>query len=286
MASADAAGPWSQGAAVVGNAYSEWRELRTIRLGAGLAYYGLLAAVPVLSLWLALLSLVVDDAEIESAVAEIGGDLLDADQQDQLATAISQELNDVSTQSALGFFALASMLVTGSLVLVAFSDAVNAIWRVPAASGVGATLRRRLRAVLVLLSTTIVLTALLIVRLIGGVVGSALGSGSAPAEIVGVAADRAIWVASLAAVVALLFRVFSPTGVRLWSVGTGAVSTAAVLVIGNDLVGLYLDRVASLSVVGAAGGLAVSLLWLYGVAQILLAGVHLVRSLETSRRPS
>lgn len=286
MASADAAGPWSQGAAVVGNAYSEWRELRTIRLGAGLAYYGLLAAVPVLSLWLALLSLVVDDAEIESAVAEIGGDLLDADQQDQLATAISQELNDVSTQSALGIFALASMLVTGSLVLVAFSDAVNAIWRVPAASGVGATLRRRLRAVLVLLSTTIVLTALLIVRLIGGVVGSALGSGSAPAEIVGVAADRAIWVASLAAVVALLFRVFSPTGVRLWSVGTGAVSTAAVLVIGNDLVGLYLDRVASLSVVGAAGGLAVSLLWLYGVAQILLAGVHLVRSLETSRRPS
>lgn len=286
MASADAAGPWSQGAAVVGNAYSEWRELRTIRLGAGLAYYGLLAAVPVLSLWLALLSLVVDDAEIESAVAEIGGDLLDADQQDQLATAISQELNDVSTQSALGIFALASMLVTGSLVLVAFSDAVNAIWRVPTASGVGATLRRRLRAVLVLLSTTIVLTALLIVRLIGGVVGSSLGSGSAPAEIVGVAADRAIWVASLAAVVALLFRVFSPTGVRLWSVGTGAVSTAAALVIGNDLVGLYLDRVASLSVVGAAGGLAVSLLWLYGVAQILLAGVHLVRSLETSRRPS
>ena len=46
--------------------YHEWRMHRTIRLGAGIAYYGLFALVPILALSLAVAGLVVSDAEVQA----------------------------------------------------------------------------------------------------------------------------------------------------------------------------------------------------------------------------
>jgi uncharacterized BrkB/YihY/UPF0761 family membrane protein len=42
--------------------YEHWRDHRTIRLGAGLAYYGLLALVPVFAVALVIAGLVISNA--------------------------------------------------------------------------------------------------------------------------------------------------------------------------------------------------------------------------------
>lgn len=50
--------------------YEQWRDHRTIRLGAGLAYYGLFALVPMLAVALALAGLVISQGDVQSYLAD------------------------------------------------------------------------------------------------------------------------------------------------------------------------------------------------------------------------
>ena len=59
--------------------YEQWRDHRTVRLGAGIAYYGLFALVPLLALALAIAGLVISRGDVQSYVAEQISDCLGID---------------------------------------------------------------------------------------------------------------------------------------------------------------------------------------------------------------
>jgi uncharacterized BrkB/YihY/UPF0761 family membrane protein len=64
----------------VGDAtYQEWRNDRTIRLGAGLAYYGLFAIVPLISLSLLAAGTLFSEQDIQEFLDESLGRVLDTD---------------------------------------------------------------------------------------------------------------------------------------------------------------------------------------------------------------
>lgn len=56
--------------------YGEWRRHRTIRLGAGLAYYGLFAFVPLLAVSLSLAGLFFATEDVQSYLATRLADLI------------------------------------------------------------------------------------------------------------------------------------------------------------------------------------------------------------------
>src|SRR5829696_361328 len=80
--------------------YQEWRIHRTIRLGAGIAYYGLFALVPIMALSLAVAGLVVSDADVQSYLAE-RLETVFGPQAAAFSTAIASVLSDSGTVAGL-----------------------------------------------------------------------------------------------------------------------------------------------------------------------------------------
>jgi membrane protein len=76
----------------------------------------------------------------------------------------------------------------------------------------------------------------------------------------------------------IIFRVLPNIKVRLRYIFGGAVITGALFSIGNYLIGLYLGRTSPGSVFGAAGSLAVLMIWIYYVAYIIIFGAEVTRA--------
>jgi len=72
-------------------------------------------------------------------------------------------------------------------------------------------------------------------------------------------------------------------GLRNALIGGGVAS--ALFSVGRHLFGLYLAHAATAGSFGAAGSLAVLMMWLYFSAAVLLVGAEVTAILEPTRRP-
>ncbi len=73
---------------------------------------------------------------------------------------------------------------------------------------------------------------------------------------------------------ALLFRFLPDVHLRWRDVMIGALATAVLFTIGQQLIGLYLGQSSMASSYGAAGSVMILLLWVYYSCQILLLGAE------------
>ena len=92
---------------------------------------------------------------------------------------------------------------------------------------------------------------------------------------------RAIsWIATLVVVIGLLGAIYKllPAAQLAWRDALlGATVTAGLFLVGRYLIGLYLGNSAPASAFGAAGSLAVLLLWVYYSAAIFFLGAEVTR---------
>jgi len=262
--------------------YESWRQDRTIRLGAGLAYYALFTIVPFLALTAAL-------AEQLFGLVDVAGFFADRLEQtgvvdpDAAGRSIAAELDRRSVRSTLGVIGLGSLIFASSLVFVALVDAINTIWDVPVKSGLRNSVRRRLISFLMVLITGVVLIAALAVstvsRVVEWLVPGSTDIGGTLAALVGSIASGA----TLAVALTLLFRyagpVRTPWSLTVWS----AAATSLLMIVGAQAIALYLSNFGGSSLGGAFGAVLLLLSWVYYEAQILLGGVQLVKVLTRRR---
>ena len=273
--------PWIAATAeVVASTYENWRNARTIRLGAGIAYYGLFALVPAVTLSVVIARTLVDQAALEDVVRDIGERL---SVEDDAVTALIDELNRTSTQATLGLIGFASLLFAATIVFVAVEDAFDEIWELPVRSGVRANLRRRGVAVLVVSGGAILIVLTQVINTIAGLIDSLVpGTDSALARLPDVFSMVSGWVVAIAMLVTT-YQLLTREKLSTLALAIGSLATAVLLLIGTSLLGVYLNNVATPSIGGAAGTVFVVLLWLYYVAQIVLVGAHLIRVIDGRR---
>lgn len=267
---------------VVRSAYREWRTDRTIRLGAGLAYYAVFAVVPVLALSLALAQFIFRRQDVEAYFADLFEGLLGSDSA-ELAAAVTAELERATSRTGLGIVGIVSLVIAGSLVFVALDDAFKTIWHVPPASGVRTTIRRRLSALVVVVVTGGLFAVALLVQTVVGLLDAVLPDGvEAVQTLVGLLNVLSSF-AVLAVAVTLLYRSFSPVSVPWVLAVLAGLLVAVAATVGTSLFGVYLRYVGGASVAGAAGGVLLALLWVYYQVQILLVGAQVLKVLVGRR---
>ncbi len=257
--------------------YEHWRDHRTIRLGAGLAYYGLFALVPLLALALSVAGLVISRGDVQSYLADrISGWLgIDAD---NVARALTDAFDGTGTLTGLGILGAVSLLLTASVLVVAVQDAFNTIWERPVRPGLRHTVIRRLVSFAVIAGAGAVVIASFVLNAVTGLLARLIPDAafvSALEELFGVATS---WVLGVG-VVALLFRVLTDAHVPWVSAVAGGAATAGALAVGTVLVGAYLQRYAASSLAGVTGSVFLVLLWIFYVGQIILVGAEFTRVL-------
>lgn len=255
-------------------AFQEFLDDDATRLAAALSYYTVFSLAPMLVILVAVASLFYgQEAARGEIVATLQG-VMGPQAAGAIETMIENSSRDEGGALALTL-GIVTLILGASGAFAQLQAALNEVWSVEAApgSGVVGIVRKRL------LSFAMVLVIGLLMLLL--LAASAVLSGAADSLFGGVSPLllRTLELAGAFVLVTILFAIvfrWLPDVEISWrDVGVGAATTAVLFVVGKYLIGLYLGHSSVGSSFGAAGSLAVLLVWIYYSSAILLFGAEL-----------
>jgi membrane protein len=268
--------------------FGAWREFsrdRASRLAASLSFYTAFSIAPLLVIAIAFAGFFFGE---EAARGEVAVQLqaLLGPQGAQYVEAMVEEADQPGAGLIATLIGIATLGWGATRVFFALQDTLNMIWKVDIPRD--ASWWRNLKNRLVSFAMVAVIGFLLLASLL---VNTALAALSAFLSDV-VPIDPAFWkginlLASFAIITvlfALVFKTLPDTYVAWREVWFGAAVTSLMFSIGQFLIGHYLGQSAAVSVFGAAGSLAVFLLWVYYMAQVVFYGAELTQVYAQDRR--
>lgn len=243
----------------------------TFTMGAALAYYTAFSLAPLLIIAVAIASLFFGEKATQGYLStELQGALGET-----VAKAVEEMVKNARASgdgpfaSVIGVIAL---LFGAGGVFGQLQTSLNAVWDVPPTSG---GFWQFLRARFLSFAMVLGIGFLLLVSLVASTSISAL-SKSLPVStaFMAQAINQLLSFAVITALFALIYRVLPDRQIAWRDVWLGAAFTALLFTVGKYLIGLYLGKGGATSAFGAAGSLAVILLWVYYASQILLFGAQ------------
>lgn len=257
-------------------AATSWRDDYAPSMGAALAYYTTFSAAPLVLIVVSVAGLVFGE---EAARGEIFNQLRNLIGE-QGAVAVEGMLQSVAKPEegiVATIIGVTVLLIGATTVFAELQDALDRIWRAPsrtATSGIWSLVRGRLLSFGMILS----IGFLLMVSLVLSAALSALGNWWAPLfgawEVTLQVANLVLSFALITVVFALIYKIMPRVKVEWRDVWVGAAVTSLLFSIGKSLIGLYVGKSSITSGFGAAGSLAVLLVWVYYSAQIFLLGAE------------
>lgn len=262
-----------------------WRRDGAPRMGAAVAFYATLSAIPLAVLTLRVVGLIFgEDAardQVFASLQSVVGPSAASTMQD-LILAASRSGPALGT-TILGVVILA---IAASNLFSQIRSSLNSMWEfTKPRSGLGAFLVGRAMSIALSFSVGVLL---LVLFALSGVL-SAVVEVAAPRLPVGESsllrvADAVITFIGVFLMVGAIYKLL-PRGSLPWGVvGVGASVTALLFLVGKVVLGLYLGMAPIDSVYGAAGSLLVVLIWFFYIAQVFYAGVAFTKVYERRRR--
>jgi membrane protein len=265
-----------QAVKLVMQSLTSWIDDAAPSMGAALLYYTIFSMAPLLLIVMSIAGFVFG---AEAARGELFGQLRDL-MGDEAAKTLESLLATLDKPgqsigaSAIGF---SFLLIGATSVFGELQNALDRIWRVPArvnSGGVWKILRARLLSLGMILGFAF----LLMVSLVAGAAVSAISRWWGPifqgwetlAQIVNIAFGFVL----STAIFAMIYKLMPRAQVRWNDVWIGALVTSILFTIGKYLIGLYIGTSGIASGFGAAGSIAVILVWIYYSAQIFLIGAE------------
>jgi membrane protein len=260
-------------------ATSEWAADRAPRLGAALSYYTVFSLAPVLILAIAVAGLFLGR---EAAQGEIVNYLTGTFGRDT-AEVIQSALVKASEQKAgiiASIIGVITLLIGATGVMVELQGALDTVWKVMPRPGRG--VRGFIKDRLLSLALVLTLGFLLLVSLVMSAALEAVSKwlgGMLPAWLIlGYVLNYGVSLGVVALFLALIFKVLPDAKVAWKDVWIGATVTSVLFHLGKYLIALYIGRASVASAFGAAGSLAVLLVWIYYSSQIVLLGAEFTRA--------
>ena len=258
--------------------FKEYSADKAPRLGAALSYYTVFSLAPVLILVISIAGLAFGkDAAQGRIVGELEG-LLGGEGaevvQTMLAKANDRGSGIVST--VVGFL----MLIVGATgVLIELQGAINTVWKVASKPGGGikALIRERLLSFGLILSFGFILLVSLVVSALLAGLGGMMSRFIPGWVIFGYLLNYAVALAVMTALIAMIYKILPDVKIAWRDVWLGALVTSVLFQIGKFAIGLYIGKASVGSPFGAAGSLAVLLVWVYYSSQIILLGAEFTR---------
>jgi membrane protein len=256
----------------------EWSADKAPRLGAALSYYTVFSLAPVLILAIAVAALFLGAEAAQGKVVEQLRGLLGHDAasvvQTMLKNAGRHDGGVLATVIGAG-----TLLIGATGVMVELQGALNTVWKVVPKPGqaVKTLVRSRLIALALVLSMGFLLLVSLVLSTALAALSGWLGELMPASAVLGFLLNEGVSILVVALFFAIIFRVLPDAKIAWHDVWIGSLVTSLLFHLGKFLIGLYLARASVASTFGAAGSLAVLLVWVYYSSQIVLLGAEFTR---------
>lgn len=264
-----------------------WFEDSAPRHGAAIAYYTLFAIAPVLVLVIGIAGLAFGEEAVRGEiVAQISG--LIGREGAEAVQSILQKASEPREGIGATVLGLVGLVFAGTGAFLELQAALNKVWEVKAKTtstfDVKSLVVRRLRSLGVVVSIGFLLMVSLAVNAAVHAAVNLLGSLTTGFPFLVLVVNQVVNLVVSALLFAVLYRVLPDVRLGWRDVAIGSIVTAVLFAIGQRLIGLYLGNSALASPFGAAGTIAIILVWVYYSTQIVLLGAELTRVFASDAR--
>ena len=249
------------------------------RMAGAMAYFGAFSIAPILVIVISLASVVFGRAAAEGLVTE----RLTGTFGEEIAKFIQSMLAALyhsSGRTLATVLALVALLWASTRIIGAIRGALNDIWGVQGRGGggfLGFVVGKAIDVGMVITFGLMFLASMFVFTAINAVTAHFSNVVPLPEwvlQLIGVLFSLVM----TALVLTVVFRVLPNIKVRFAYILVGASVTAVLFTIGNFFIGRYLGRTTPGSAFGAAGSLAVIMIWIYYVSYIFIFGAEVTRA--------
>ncbi len=248
------------------------------RLAAALSYYTVFSLPPLLVVLLAIASVIWDPAEVQGMIVEQLGGLLGGEGGEQVRTIMQSAERPDSNRPLAAIVGVGALLFGATGAFISLQSALNRAWSVqpdPARGGIRNFVTKRILSLGMVLAIAFLLLVSLSVSAALSAMGGAVGRlVPAVSPVLIELGNAAISFAVITGLFAAIYKVLPDAEIEWRDVVVGAVVTAFLFVLGKFLIGFYLGRNDPGSAFGAAGALALMLVWIYYASMIVLFGAE------------
>jgi membrane protein len=257
--------------------FASWSDDFAPSMGAAISYYTVFSLAPLLVITIAIAGFAFGreaaSGQLYEQVAGLVGD--------QGASAVQTMVEHVNQNWGQGIFAtivgVIVLLIGATGVFAELQNDLDRIWRSPAAQkkeGIWNMIRGRLLSLGMVLSIGFLLLVSLAVSAALSALGKWWGGLFGQLEWLLQVVNFLVSIGVITVLFALMYKILPRVPMAWPDVWIGSLVTAVLFTIGKFAVGLYLGKSSVASGFGAAGSLAVLLVWVYYSAQIFLLGAE------------
>lgn len=259
-------------------AVKAWIRHRAPSKGAALAFYTLFSMAPIMVMVTAIVGYFLGRLAVQGEIfAQLKG-LLGTTSASAVQSLIVDAHLPGAGHTATGLAAI--LLVVGTTsVFAELKDSLDDIWNVqaPVPTGIVAVLRTRLLSFsLVLVLAFLLLVTLMVDTILALAAHYWEGLWSQTLPLLSYLSNVFIFTV-ISCLFSVIYKMLPEVKLSWSDVSIGALMTAALFSLGKYLIGAYLGNNAVASSYGAAGSMAVLLIWVYYSAQIFFLGAEITR---------
>jgi membrane protein len=249
-------------------------------MAAALSFNTFLSLPALLTLLLSLVGRLTDPQQVQAAIIGEVGDLVGTASAAQVAAIISNANRSEQAASVATVVSLVVLILGATGLFAGLQGALNKAWGVkpdPKRNQIRVFLVKRVFSFGILITVAFLLLVSLALSAVVAAISDTLTTqlGIPPVLLQVVTAVGSFLVIAL--LFAVMFRYLPDARVSWRDVRVGAAGTALWFVLGRTLIGLYLGRSDPGSVYGAAGSLALVLIWVYYTSMIVLFGAEFTK---------
>ena len=247
-----------------------------LKLSASLAYYTVFSIAPLLILVISITSLVMGHYDMAKTIYPQIQHFVGR----QAATQMQEIITNLQLSGKTGVALISGiviLLLGASSMFIEIQDSLNMIWRVKAKPKKGwlKLIQNRFLSFSLIIS----LGFLLLVSLVVNIAVKALSERlvhflPGVTVLVFSAINLLITLIVIAVLFGIIFKFLPDVKIKWKDVRSGAIFTALLFMLGQYLIGLYIQYTAQGSAYGAAGSIIVILVWIYYTSAILYIGAE------------
>jgi membrane protein len=246
-------------------------------MAASLSFYTFFSLPALLTLLLTLVGRVMDPTQVQEAIIAQVGVLIGAAGSEQVGAIISHARQGDGPASLATLLSVLALAFGATTTFAQLQDALNRIWGVkpdPKRNQLRVFLLKRIFSFGIVVTVSFLLLVSLVLSTALTAAAHRVTTLMGAPPIVLETATSVLGFILITALFAVMYRYLPDARISWRDVGPGATASALLFVLGKTVIGVYLGGTNPGSAYGAAGSLAVVLIWVYYTSMVLLFGAE------------